>query len=204
MPAFINLVGHRFGRLVVTGRADNKKRKVAWHYACDCGRVGVAFGGDLRDGRQQSCGCLHREIVTKHNHHKSGAYKSWQAMKSRCYNQEAQGYRHYGGRGIRVCERWLTSFDNFLADMGDRPPGYTLDRLNVDGHYEPGNCRWATRSQQARNRRDSRTYTHDGLTMTLDDWAGRLGLDRELIRARLRIGWSFAKATTTPPPGRSR
>jgi len=126
-------------------------------------------------------------------------------MRSRCNNPNDQSYPRYGGRGISVCERW-DRFEVFLADMGKRPaPGYSLDRTDNNGNYEPGNCHWATKTDQARNRRSNRRLTHDGRTMTLAEWAHAVALNQNTISRRIdRLGWSVARALTTPVRGSNR
>jgi hypothetical protein len=127
------------------------------------------------------------------------AYGSWSVMLKRCLTPAALKFPDYGGRGITVCERWL-SFENFLADMGAPPAGTTIDRIDNDGPYEPANCRWATSEQQARNRSDSRLLTHDGTSLPLCDWAKRVGLHRTTIAARLgKLGWPVERALTERP-----
>lgn len=166
------LAGERFGRLVVLGEADpalsggQARRRL--RVRCDCGTERVVRLEALRRKvPTRSCGCLQRERTsaigsrTVHGHGSarrglSPTYLSWASMKCRCYQPTCSGFEHYGGRGITVCDRWLDGaqgFVNFLADMGERPDGHTLDRLDNDGNYEPANCRWATRSDQNRNRR---------------------------------------------------
>lgn len=116
-------------------------------------------------------------------------YRTWQQMKARCLNPTVAHFPRYGGRGIRVCDRWMR-FENFLSDMGERPAGTELDRINNDGHYEPGNCRWLTHKQNARNRSDNRMLVVGGRSMTLAEWAEETGLSKATLAGRLRLGWS--------------
>lgn len=156
----LDLVGQTFGRLTAIGRAGvDKYRNSLWRCVCQCGAVVTIKVYSLRSGATRSCGCLQRESVarasTTHGMTDSPEWRSWKAMKGRCENQKRDDYERYGGRGIRVCDRWL-SFDNFYADMGPRPDGCSVDRVENDGNYEPSNCRWATPKQQSDNRRAPR------------------------------------------------
>jgi len=157
----IDLTGRRFGRWTVLAIHPERYRHcrgtfTRWICRCDCGIERVVLGGSLRSGRSKSCGrCIHHHRIT-HGHCRFGRatriYEVWHSMMQRCCNPNHRAYASYGGRGIRVCERWH-SFVSFLVDMGEPPPGLSLDRRNNDGNYEPGNCRWATHSEQMRNRR---------------------------------------------------
>ena len=151
------LVGHRFGSLmVVEEQGRTRDRFVLWLCRCDCGIEAVFASNRLSSGDAKSCGNHRSEAKLTHGQSRSepgrkasSTYKAWMSMKARCYQVGGARYKDYGGRGIRVCERWRSNFANFFADMGERPLGYTLDRLDPDGNYEPGNCRWATPTQQS-------------------------------------------------------
>lgn len=150
--------GTRFGRWTVTENSGPGERTVPCR--CDCGTRKRATITNLRSGKSQSCGCIRREMVTEHNtsHGQSGTseYWIWKAMIQRCTNPNDQRWADYGGRGITICQRWRESFEAFYADMGPRPVGLTLERVDNDAGYSPGNCKWATRAEQARNKRPSR------------------------------------------------
>lgn len=157
------MIGERFGLLMVTGRAMNSAAgKRRWNCSCACGSATTVVGGDLRAGKQVSCGCKRRRVLatsalahgSARRSGRSPTYRTWADMVKRCTNPRSWAWKYYGGRGITVCARWL-DFANFLADMGERPAGLTLDRINNDGNYEPGNGRWATRLEQRHNRRES-------------------------------------------------
>lgn len=160
MTALANLLGRTFGSLTVDERAGNSKAgRARWLCVCACGRYCIVLGNNLLRGRQVSCGCVRDANRTKHGHHPRGlaspTYTTWKAMISRCTYATHKHWRHYGGRGIAVCARWRL-FENFLADMGERPAGTSIDRINVNGNYEPSNCRWATDSEQRVNQRPRR------------------------------------------------
>ena len=166
--SFQDLTGERFGRLIAIKRLGEEYRenRGRWICICDCGNPTSTKTHSLTSGATKSCGCLGDEVRAdnrnKHRTHglrKTPEYNIWNLMRNRCLNPNATSYKHYGGRGISLCERWL-KFENFYADMGPRPLGLTLDRINVDGDYEPGNCRWATWIEQCRNKRKRKPKTH--------------------------------------------
>lgn len=196
----LDLSGQRFGRLVVLNRSKNlgPRGEVYWFCRCDCGTERPLRASSLRSGRAKSCGCYHRERVTLHGMTSSATFKSWESMLQRCLNPHAPDYARYGGRGIKVHAKWITSFDTFLADMGLRPEGATLDRIDNNGDYQPGNCQWSTASRQARNRRSTPMLTWQGATLSHADWAERTGIPSKVIGWRLSRNWPPEKALTTP------
>lgn len=201
----IDIAGQRFGRLLVIDKGPSSTGKnplTQWNCVCDCGEARLVGTMNLVRGRAKSCGCLHKEIVGKnsirHGLHNSGAYKSWHAMLGRCQNKTNGAFPNYGGRGVVVCERWK-SFENFYADMGERPEGKTLDRFpNSNGDYEPGNCRWATKEEQDNNKRTNVYVTWNGKTQTYAQWGKELKQDPSILRRR------FLKFGTFDPIKRDR
>lgn len=182
----LDLTGQRFGALVVLHEGATRSGwRTTWTCRCDCGVTKAISRGSLRSGRVTSCGCQQG----RRTHLMAGTriYKLWAQMRNRCSNPNDPGWLLYGGRGITVCDRWR-SFENFYADMGERPPGTSLDRMNNAGDYEPGNCRWATASEQARNKRSNIYLTHDGVTRTLTDWARAAGIRPSTFLGRYRRG----------------
>jgi hypothetical protein len=160
----IPLTGVRFGRLIAIRRVNRKKtNRPSWWCICDCRKRVIVDRSGLVTGRTTSCGCYRRELQRKlktiHGHTPrniapSPEYHSWVSMKQRCFNADGKNYNNYGGRGITVCERWTSSFENFLKDMGSKPSSdHSLDRMNVNGNYEPSNCKWATKKEQKDNQR---------------------------------------------------
>ncbi len=204
--------GQRYTRLVVLlediGRSASGLRR--WLCQCDCGATHSVVGADLARGHTKSCGCLGREYNEPgargnptHGLARDTAcaseYKIWKGMRQRCSNPNTAEYRHYGERGIAICARWQ-DFENFLADMGPRPsPQHSIDRIDVDGDYEPGNCRWATPVEQNRNTRSNVNITYGGRTQTLAAWAEEIGVEYMTMYSRLRrANWTLERALTTP------
>lgn len=188
-----DLTAQRFGRLTALRRSKSVMRggesRTAWRFACDCGREIEALTQDVVSGDTASCGCLHRDVLSKLNfrHGETGTaeYRTWRYMMSRCHNRNAKGFCRYGGRGITVCERWRSSFTNFLADMGARPSSkHSIERDDNEKGYEPGNCRWATAREQARNRRSTTWVKLNGARTSLPGACDALGLDLERTRER--------------------
>jgi len=205
MPRAIDLTGRRFGRWTVLeySHSAGVPKKRYWLCKCDCGTVRNVASGDLLSGRSKSCGCLQREAAAKaqrkHGHTSttsvSKEWRAWKAMKERCYNPNHKSYIDYGGRGIKVCDRWLHSFENFLADMGEAPTAmHSLDRINVNGDYSPENCRWATATEQARNTRRSFFVVIGGVRKTVAEWAEIVEMRPSTIFKRLARGWTYSQA----------
>jgi hypothetical protein len=199
-------IGSRSGRLVVLGLDGyDSAHHRRWKCRCDCGQIVTITGYNLF-GRTNSCGCLKRELTAKrmavsarkHGGSKSPEYRAWVGMRRRCRDSGERG-KHWAGRGIRVCEEWEKSFEAFLAHVGSRPSEeHSLDRVNNDGNYEPGNVRWATQKQQMRNRRSVHLVMYQGRTQTISEWADELRIPTRVIGQRLLSGWSDEKALDTP------
>ena len=195
-----NEVGNRYGRLVVQSRAGSTaKWQALWNCQCDCGNTIVVLGYNLRSGNSKSCGCYNPERSTTHGMVNSPEYKSWAMMKDRCTNPNNPRYANYGGRGITF-DKAFETFEGFFAELGPKPdPTYTIERIDNNKGYEPGNVRWATRAEQNRNKSNNWFLTHNGKTQTLSEWAREVGIKEVTLDARLRrYGWSVERALTTP------
>lgn len=198
----LNLMGRIFGRWTVVslGRDTGPVRHWLCRCACGAGPLDVQVYS-LLDGTSRSCGCLKREATQrlKRRHGEAGRtseYNTWVQIRGRCNNKNNPAYRHYGGRGIKVCQRWERSFEAFLADVGRRPsPIHSLERIKNNRGYSPSNCKWATRDEQANNRRSNRFLTAFGKRQTLAQWSRETGVPVETMRQRIdRFGWPVERA----------
>lgn len=198
MPVFVDITGNKYNRLTAVEHKGGRK----WLFRCDCGEQVITSGADVRNGKTKSCGCYNREALVARNttHGKTNHFMfgAWRDLKQRCYNPKNEAYPNYGGRGITVCDRWLESFENFLADMGERPEGKSIDRIDNDKGYEPSNCRWATRVEQANNTRRNTYIEVDGLILLKKGWAEKMGISIYTINKRLDRGWPPHLAVTKP------
>lgn len=201
MGLLIDLAGQRFGRLLALSHSI-EARRTFWLCRCDCG-VTVRVGRqNLRSGATTSCGCWAAESTaarsTTHGLRRVPEYAVWAMMRQRCNNPNFPAYKHYGGRGITICERWH-QFTDFYADMGSRPsPEHELDRINNDGPYSPENCRWTTSTVNRNNTRRNRWLEYDGERLTIAEWSRRTGISYGALTKRLRRGWSTERVLTIP------
>lgn len=205
MGIFRDKTGLLYGRLTVLSFAGfDRNRHSLWECLCICGKKTVVTSCNLVSGEVRSCGCGEaesRHLSATHGHTRgkksTPEYRSWLAMRTRCENSNRNTWNRYGGRGIKVCEQWA-AFEVFLKDMGPRPKGTSLERIDNDGDYEQNNCRWATQIEQTANTSRNIFLTLDGETHWLSEWARRIGLGEATLRARLRRGWSAMEALTLP------
>jgi len=197
----IELAGKTFSRLsVLSLSGKDKANHSIWLCVCSCGKKVNVHSSHLLTGHTQSCGCLHQEIRTKHGLHGGKLYYAWQSMIARCFNPKTKNYHNYGGRGITVCDRWKESIANFIFDMGiPDNKSLTLERINVNGNYEPSNCKWASMKDQQRNKRNNNVIEFNGESLCMSEWCEKLGLNKSTLNNRLTVrGWSIEKSLTTP------
>lgn len=198
------MIGQVFEKLTVISRAPATvgNRGARWNCQCECGNTTVSRSDALKNGRTKSCGCHRAELGSKrmtemhttHGMYGTPEHKTWSSMLNRCRNENDPSYINYGGRGISVCDRWQ-SFEQFYADMGVRPTGYTIERINVNGNYEPNNCVWADKETQANNKRNNHLVSFDGVTKTIAQWAKHYNIPAWKLSQRLmRDGVAFKEA----------
>lgn len=204
MGQVVDLTGIEFGRLTVVERCGRDNRGEAmWLCVCECGKERKIRGSSLRVGLTKSCGCLNKEIVSKnsktHGRSNSALHNVWRKMKQRCFSEKDQAFKYYGGRGITVCDEWKDNFENFYkcSMTNGYSDGLTLDRINVNGNYEPSNCRWVTMKVQQNNRRNNRRIEFNGQVHTITEWSVITGINLSTISMRLKKGWSAEKTLTT-------
>lgn len=200
-PRRHNCIGEKFGFVTILAFVELRYGVSYWRMRCDCGKefVGQKKKNASKIGR--SCGCMNKvSVIATHRRHgmsETNTYRAWQKMRERCVSVRSKSFPDYGGRGISVCQRWQT-FDNFLADMGPCPPRMSIERIDNDGNYESGNCRWATLAEQARNKRRTVRLVLNGKAMCLSEAARVTGLDPSTVQRRLRRGWTPEQAVFCP------
>ena len=199
-----DITGERFGRLAVVRLAEKRGRVVQWLCVCDCGKERVVSIYNLLSGNTKSCGCFQRDVAREifwvkktHGMERHYLYPTWRNMLARCYDTRCKAYPDYGGRGIAVCARWH-DIALFVKDVHPRPEDTSLDRIDNDGDYTVSNCRWATRTMQARNKRNNRVLTYKGVTKLFIEWIDELDMSPSTLWRRLDKGWPVEKAFETP------
>jgi hypothetical protein len=203
-PSFIDLTKRTFGQLLVMKRAPNDASgNTCWECQCSCGNIVTIVTYSLKNGNTKSCGCLRNKITGNkfrtHGMTGTSEHNIWRNMLTRCTNPDTPAFKNYGGRGITICDEWKNDFMAFYNYIGPRPyPNYTVDRIDNDGNYEPGNVRWATRYEQANNSRNNRRITINGWTLNLCQWARFVGIRYRTLRARLKRKWPPTKAIFQP------
>lgn len=180
MSQLINIIGNTYNKLTVIEYIGQSK----WKCLCNCGNYTEVRGFDLKRNHTKSCGCLAEKNALKHGKRNSKEYNSWRAMKDRCYNTSNLKYKDYGGRGIEICNRWLESFENFLEDMGEKPKGYSIDRIDNNGNYTPENCRWRSSKEQSYNKRNTLIIEHNNELRNLSEWSQILNIPYNTLKSR--------------------
>lgn len=201
--SFIDLTGLRFGRLKVLSKEyKDRYGKIYWKCLCDCGNITIVRGNALKSGNTKSCGCkIYDTHNQKHGLRGTRLYNVWCGIKSRCYNTSNKAWGRYGGREICMCEEWrndFITFYNWALDNG-YSENLSIDRIDVNGNYEPSNCRWATAKEQSDNKRCNILVTLGNETLDLQQWCDRIGIKRSTVNTRVKMcGWSYERALTTP------
>ena len=192
MGSFDDLTGNKYGRLTVIRRVPNMNGHTMWLCKCECETEISVAARHLKSGDTRSCGCYRKEAMASHFMSKTRLYKIWSNMKTRCNNPQNKRYTDYGARGIRVCNEWNSNFDSFYnwSMSSGYSDSLTIDRINVNGNYEPDNCRWITKAEQNSNKRNTVFITYNGITETMAWWANKLNLYKATISKRHRKGWS--------------
>ena len=204
MPKFIDLTGQRFGRLTVERRGETVNARTYWVCLCDCGTEKPIYASSLRSGVVQSCGCLHKEAISKinykHGFSQTALYKVYTSMVQRCENKKHPSYKDYGARGISICDEWRQDRMTFInwAMSNGYAEGKSIDRIENDKGYYPSNCRWTDDKTQANNKRSNRLITIGETTKTLSEWLEVSGVPRRTFYERVEAGWSEAEAITKP------
>lgn len=200
-----DIIGKKFGRLTALRFSHTKNYKQYWIFKCDCGNEHITQLSHVKRGKIKSCGCYlkehRRQFVKTHGLSKTRIYKTWKSMKHRVLNKKDKRYHDYGGRGILICDEWKNNFLSFYnwAMKNGYKDNLTIDRIDVNGNYEPSNCRWATPLIQANNQRRNHYITYNGKTQSMSDWARELGISYTVLRARINsYFWSIEKSLTTP------
>lgn len=203
---FIDLIGQKFGRLIVVKQIGRSKTGGAlWLCRCECDKEVIVQSSNLKNGHTKSCGCLQKEIVTKHGHNRKGrktrTYSIWEHIIQRCTNKKQKAYKNYGGRKITVCKRWSdkkNGFTNFLKDVGEIPEDKEIDRTDNSKGYNPNNFRLVTHKENNRNKRNNRIIPFNGKKYCLAELAEEYDIDPCVLRSRLKLGWPLRKALITP------
>lgn len=199
---FDDLVGKKFGKLTVIKRAKNRGHNTCWLCQCECGNLKEALASNLKTGVTNSCGCITKEkiikAVTKHNETKTRLYRLWSNMKQRCYNKKQPTYKYYGARGIRVCQEWKNNYESFRdwAITNGYSDKLTIDRIDVNGNYEPTNCRWITNTEQQQNKSNNRLITYNNEEHCISEWARILDINTQTLFKRLDRGFAIERALT--------
>jgi hypothetical protein len=192
-----DIIGNKYGRLTVVSYAYSKARKVYYNCKCECGKEKVVRSDSLKDGTVKSCGCLNYEAKSvKHNMTGTKLYHVWASMRDRCNNPNDAKYEYYGGKGITVNSNWDADFQSFYnwAIINGYKEGLTIDRRDVNGNYEPDNCRWITQQEQSNNTTRNRNITYNEKTQNITQWSKELGINRNTLNARLNNGWDIERA----------